>query len=392
MKETLPVTAFVVSRNGLPMLDNALKSLDFVDQLIYVDDGSWDGSVACARKYTDEIYHWYGSNSMAERRNYATGFKGNERHTPEWISNPKLKIHPEVRNPWVMYIDHDEVIEQAPGMPTVREAFKDKLDSDAEGLSMFLVNVSKNGLMTTSPLLRVFRTGTVWWEGAIQHDIKHGQPLEGINVRFLHYGYGDVEKQQRKFWDRLMPLQKRVKENPENLAHRRYLINNLCGIAGNVKHLEEATGQFFMYKDLFLQSDNKDKYDEKMLLAATVRHLWGMMRGHNNVNGFLGCIEGIMDYIAWNPDMWYFLCHCALENKDIDAAIHCGELFFNRFNKLFEGGIPGMELESAHNKHLIAHLLADNYFLKSLNSEGKVSEAYLEKAREWNKQHILLTN
>lgn len=187
----LDITAFVCVRNGMTKphcLDKTLESLSFAEQLIVVNDASFDGSLGIAKKYTDEIYEWCGSDNMAERRNYAIGFKGNDRHTPEWISHPTMsKNHPVVRHDWIIYLDSDEFIYQHDMMPSLEKEFEKVFtDNEVEAYQLFIYNLTLKGeMMTSSPLMRIFKKGTVWWSGKMQHKIHHGNPVDSIQVAMV---------------------------------------------------------------------------------------------------------------------------------------------------------------------------------------------------------------
>ncbi len=90
----IKVSAFLVVRNEEKNIERCLKSLNFCDEIIIVDQESSDNTIAIAKKYTSKIYHdkcWgYADPS---RKLGASKCKG------EWILNVDAdeEITPELR-------------------------------------------------------------------------------------------------------------------------------------------------------------------------------------------------------------------------------------------------------------------------------------------------------
>lgn len=361
----------------MPLLKDALKSIEFCEQIIFVDDCSTDGSLKEASKYTDEIYMWYGSDSMAERRMYAIGHKGNKHITPEYLSNDRMKDNvPVVKHDWTLYIDSDEVIAHPKGLEHIKSEFTRIMDTDNEGAAMLLVNLLRDGkgtVQTTSALLRFFKSGTLWFRGKIQHRVEHGQPVEGIDVNLLHFGYGDKRSHSKKFLDRLPALQLDNAENPTEMSRRRYVINNLCALASNQKHFQEAVEQIDKYIELFLESDKKK--DDQMLMAATIRHAYPMIMKFGQYEMIEQIMEHVGEFVAWAPDMPYYRFVCALHtNKDI---VEHAESYFKAIEDMMSGNTPNMECESLNKRYAIARTMVEHY-----------SNNDWDKAKEWNKKFL----
>ncbi|MBP5242625.1 MAG: glycosyltransferase family 2 protein [Clostridia bacterium] len=62
----------------------------FADQIVVVDTGSTDGTVAIAETFTDEVYHFTWVDNFSAARNYAFSL---------------------ATCPYVMWLDADDVIE-----------------------------------------------------------------------------------------------------------------------------------------------------------------------------------------------------------------------------------------------------------------------------------------
>jgi len=373
----LPITVFIVSRNGMPMLEDSMKSVDFCEQMIFVDDSSTDGSWKVAKRLGWECYKWYGSDSMAERRNYAIGLEETEEFTPEYYSNERMSLNvPSVRHDWTLYIDADELVRHEEGKEFIKEEFKRVLDTGGtlDASALLLINVRTDGsgkIQTSAPLLRFFRTGTLWFRGKIQHRVEHGSRLDkrGLNVKLLHYGYGDQERQKLKFLNRLPDLQIDSHDNPDELSRKRYVLNNSCAIATNMKHVRENLDIFNRYVEQFMET--KKGVDHQMLLSGCLRHVWDMCLGHRLFKVFSGMIEKLIEYVDWVPDMHYYRCICAAElDKDISE---CGNDYFRSIDDVMAGNHPSVESESLGKKHVVAKLMSDYFFDKDR-----------DKSKEWD--------
>lgn len=73
------ISAVVITLDEESNIEDCLKSLAFADEIIVVDSGSSDGTVALARKYTDKVYsiQWTG---FAAAKNF-----GIEKASHDWI-------------------------------------------------------------------------------------------------------------------------------------------------------------------------------------------------------------------------------------------------------------------------------------------------------------------
>ena len=84
------VSAIVITENNADSLERALSSLHWVDELVVVDRGSSDNTLAIARGFTDKVYFHPSSNfNIVKRDALAMG-----------------------RSDWLLYIEPDEWIEE----------------------------------------------------------------------------------------------------------------------------------------------------------------------------------------------------------------------------------------------------------------------------------------
>lgn len=65
------ITAFVITYNEESNIENCLKSINWVNEIIVVDSFSHDRTVQIAKKYTNKIFFKKFKNDFAEQKNFA---------------------------------------------------------------------------------------------------------------------------------------------------------------------------------------------------------------------------------------------------------------------------------------------------------------------------------
>lgn len=101
------ISAVIIAKNEELMLPDCLKSLDWVDEILVIDDNSTDKTVPVAKKYKARVVHINDKGNFAEKRN-----KG-------------LR---EAKGDWILYIDADERI-----TPELRKEISDVMESPKSG-------------------------------------------------------------------------------------------------------------------------------------------------------------------------------------------------------------------------------------------------------------------
>ncbi|OIP71261.1 MAG: family 2 glycosyl transferase [Oscillatoriales cyanobacterium CG2_30_44_21] len=201
-------------KNEEHRLTQCLDSLQSIaDQIIVVDTGSRDRTVAIAKRYNCQLFHFEWCDDFSQARNFA-------------IAKAKGK--------WILVIDADEVLEQG-----AIEVLKDVINCD-DCLAVNLLRVEVGAKQAPfSLVLRMFRNHLAIKFLGIYHesidqsiiDLQKQEPhWRVINIEtpvLSHYGYAESEiqaKQKSEFAKNLM--EKHLQQFPND----GYMLNKLAAL------------------------------------------------------------------------------------------------------------------------------------------------------------------
>jgi glycosyltransferase involved in cell wall biosynthesis len=153
------ISAVVVTFNEEKNIKNCLDSLKWVDEIVVVDDGSTDGTLAIVKKYTSKIFHHKSVGYVEPVRNFAIG---------------------KASHPWVLLLDADE---------TIPPSLKDKLLQVAEEEQTSFVEIPRKNIIFSEWIkhagwwpdyqIRFFRKDAVVWSDKI-----HSKPqTQGAGIQ-----------------------------------------------------------------------------------------------------------------------------------------------------------------------------------------------------------------
>jgi glycosyltransferase involved in cell wall biosynthesis len=181
-----PLSFCAIVKNEAQNLARCLASVKpYVDELIVVDTGSTDNTIAIAQQYGAKVSHFEWCNDFAAARNYA-----NSLASCDWILTLDADEELEILNPdWIL-----------------------QLQSTSEDIQGFTIGLrGDNAGETEMQTIRLFRNHPAMqyrdryheyltYQGqALHSDHPLVQPLKGVEI--IHYGYADnvlVEKSTRR--------------------------------------------------------------------------------------------------------------------------------------------------------------------------------------------------
>lgn len=218
------IAAVLIVRDEESTLAPCLESLSgVVDEIVVLDTGSIDGTVALARRYTDAVHRVEWTDDFAAARNAALEF---------------------AQADWVLQLDADERVE---GPSNARDLLEDFIRREPE-TTLGLVQLrgalwSPSGPQeSVAPLHRFFHRRRFRYKGAIHERLV---PIDGAareaptGLRLYHVGYArDPEANRPKHERNLRLLETALERDPRD-ARLRYHY----GIALNaMQRYAEAAG------------------------------------------------------------------------------------------------------------------------------------------------------
>lgn len=100
----MKLSGLVLTKNEEEMIEGCLKQLDFVDEIIILDQGSTDRTVQIAKKYTDKIF----------------------KSTEDDFGKNRTILAQHAKGEWLLYLDSDERITEK-NVEEINSAIKNKL-------------------------------------------------------------------------------------------------------------------------------------------------------------------------------------------------------------------------------------------------------------------------
>ena len=205
------LSACLIVKNEEQRLPQCLDSLrSLVDEIIIVDTGSSDRTVAIAKKYQARVFHFEWCDDFSQARNYA-------------IAQAKGK--------WILVIDADEVLEQS-AIATLQDVMQ-RDDCLAVNLLRSEIDAKQ---APYSLVLRLFRNHPAikfigLYHESIDQSVVALQAQEPdwqvLNVEvpvLLHYGYTDSEIQLKHKYEFAKQL---MHKHLEAFPNDSYMLNKL---------------------------------------------------------------------------------------------------------------------------------------------------------------------
>lgn len=182
----------MIVKNEEELLPHCLNSIkNAVDEMIIVDTGSTDDTVAIAKNFGAKVYHHPWNNSFSEARNYCLKYASGD---------------------WILQIDADEELEQA-DIPELRRAIN---DPRYNGIIVAILSTIKDNIHKFYNT-RIFRSGKGFYKDIIHEQIiTEGERLP-TEIRLYHHGYNLDEKKMQVKWQRTTTLlKKQIEQNKFN--------------------------------------------------------------------------------------------------------------------------------------------------------------------------------
>lgn len=305
----------MIVKNEEKYLDECLTALKPIlenidSELIIADTGSTDRTFEIAKKYTDNLYHFEWCNDFAKARNST-------------IKHSTGK--------WYMYIDADEILENA---EEIINFFNSGEFKHYNGAKFKLINYSGKNKEYTADiyLCRMFkRSPNMLFKGIIHEIIDLPSNIKILPMTcFKHYGYVfNTEKDAIKKAKRNIELlNKLLTTNPESPVVRNQLADSYNMLGDNIKVIKYS-----------LEGLKLCKYSDK--LPVTYALLANLIIAHFKNNSYNKAIEYSKKYLSicnstvqTHIDVYYILASAYFFTFDNVNSIEYAQKYIRLYKKM----------------------------------------------------------
>lgn len=170
------ISGIIIAKNEQNLIEEALDSLSFCDEIIVIDNGSFDKTKELSQKKGAKVYE-YKSNNFSELRNFGLS---------------------KALSDYILYLDADERIDEV-----LQKNIKDVLSKDSEvsGFKLLRKNYyfGKNEWPYIEKLERFFKKEKLKeWKGELHESAVVEGKIEELNGFILHFTHRDLESMLEK--------------------------------------------------------------------------------------------------------------------------------------------------------------------------------------------------
>ena len=164
----MKISAAIVARNEEANLDRALTSLSFCDEIVVVDSGSTDETVAVAERRGARVLHrsWTG---YADQKNFAAS---------------------SAEHDWILSLDADEEVSRRlqDSIEALRRRGPDRAGYEFPRLARYLGKWIRHGGWYPDRKVRLYDRRRASWRGEFVHEsVVVDGPVGGLEGDLLHY-------------------------------------------------------------------------------------------------------------------------------------------------------------------------------------------------------------
>lgn len=244
----MKISAIIIARNEANRIEDCLKSLSFVDEIILVDNGSEDETLSIAKKYHAEIVEVKGLDFSYLRN----------------IGREKAK------STWLLYIDADERIS-----PELQKEILSLVDIKTPFQAYNLVRqnyfLGKKWPGTENMVRLMKKNVLIGWQGAL-----HETPIINGKIGFLqnlllHYTHRSLKEMVEKTneWSEIEAALRYQNNHPQmtwwrfmrvimSSFYQTFILNEgwKAGTVGTIESIYQAYSMFITYAKLW-EKQNK---------------------------------------------------------------------------------------------------------------------------------------
>ena len=195
------LSVVLITKNEAANLERCLNSVKSIaDEIILVDSGSTDQTLAIAKQFGSKIFH-RDFTQFSEQKNFALS-----------LATKK----------WIFLIDADEALTDALSqeISTVIHSQNQETAYSVKRTTYFFgKKIRFSGTQHDAPI-RLFPRGKIRYEQPVHEEIKTELPVQRLNSRLLHFTTRDLKHYEQKL-DGYIPLEietLRLQKRPRSLV------------------------------------------------------------------------------------------------------------------------------------------------------------------------------
>lgn len=293
-------------KNEEANLERCLESLKplmeaVCSELIIVDTGSTDRTVAIAKEYTNKVYLHPWENDYSKMRNFTVNYANGD---------------------WFFFVDADEELVEYAAIVDFLLGKKSKRYHAATVQIKSFYETGNDERFSIMSAMRLFRkTKTFRFEGAIHEQPQFELPFCMLEAMLNHYGYvgDDIELRERKLQLYESILLQALEENPLDIHYWHQLSRTYASYKNIKSALEPAVKAYEIMKEQKLDPG------DCLYIHSNLSYLYLM-------NEELGkSIEIAKEGLAIQEalvDLWFYLAKAQMTMKQTEAAIESYQKYF----------------------------------------------------------------
>jgi len=295
----LKLSIGLMVKNEEKNLERCLTSLQPLmkavsSELIIVDTGSTDNTVAIAQKYTDQVYFHPWENDYAKMRNITVSY---------------------ARGEWFFFIDADEALVK---YDSIINFFTDGSSERYHAACIKINNLHQTGdtgQFSTALVVRLCRrTESFRFKGVIHEQPLFEQPLIMLDAVLVHYGYvhDDPGLKARKLGLYEPILKQAIKENPQNVSSWYYLSKTYATYKNTRDALAPAIKAYELVKKQRL------KPQDYLHIYINLAYLYLI---NENLEKTIQISKEGLKIKEWVIDLWFYLAKAQAMGKKQEEAV-----------------------------------------------------------------------
>jgi tetratricopeptide (TPR) repeat protein len=341
----------MIVKNEEKLLPKCLKSIrDYVDEIVVVDTGSTDSTVAIAESFGACVYYHPWEHNFSKHRNQSFGYATGD---------------------WIFIVDADEELLPGSGEELRRSI---STDDDCDAIAVVVESpFEQSKAKAQGSSIRVVRNDTrIRYEGRVHNYLVGVEKARRAPINILHHGYNlNKEASNRKFKRTTELLKREIQENPSNPRPHHFLSASYLSESMFREAAEEAENAIALYEK---QNTEPHNYLWSLYIAS---------HAHFDMGDIRKAAEFARKGAETSPyhlDSHYMLAMVAYVDKN-RAAFQESMAHYLEAKSLFEKD-PGRFGEMVHNtfeSQWLLHLFGAVLFLDE--ADAVRAEEELEKSR-----------